>query len=104
MSSTLVSKRVVKPSGLGDGNYKVLLPVEPVNWWDSNIDEEPLDFKFPRCYEDGSEFGIEDFVEVFAGDLILITGRTNYGKTAVALSIMGENLGLFKGTTLLGSE
>ena len=63
-----------------------------------------MDFKFPRCYEDNTEFGIEDFVEVFAGDLILITGDTNLGKTTIALSIMGENLGLFKGTTLMGSE
>jgi len=103
MSTTLMKKKIVKPSGLGDGNYKVLVPVEPVKWWDGQIDEDPLDFRFPRCYEDGSEFGIEDFIEVFAGDLILLTGRTNFGKTVIALSIMGENLGLMP-TVLMGSE
>ncbi|MBA7710831.1 hypothetical protein ES703_119778 [subsurface metagenome] len=77
--------------------------VKPVKWWDGDISEEPLDFRFPRCYEDGSEFGIEDFVEVFAGDLILIAGRSNFGKTAIALSIMGENLGLMP-SVLMGSE
>lgn len=110
MSTTMVSQRVVKPSGLNDANYKVLVPVEPVDW-DDGDDEEPLGFRFPRAYAqtgDGdfytsSEFGIDDMVEVFAGDLILITGDTNYGKTSIALSIMGENLDLLP-TILMGSE
>ncbi|KKK58527.1 hypothetical protein LCGC14_3043570, partial [marine sediment metagenome] len=69
MSTPLVKKRIVKPSGLGDGNYKVLVPVEPVKWWDSGIDEEPLDFRFPKAYECdeetyvSTEFGIEELVE-----------------------------------------
>lgn len=103
MSTTMVSQRLVKPSGLNDANYKVLVPVEPVKWWNGDIKQEPLDFRFPRCYEDNTEFGIEDMVEVFAGDLVLITGRSNFGKTAIALSIMGENLGLMP-AILMGSE
>ena len=109
MSTTLVAKRIVKPSGLGDGNYKVLVPVEPVKWWDEDIDVEPLDFKFPKSYELDeeiymkTEFGIEECVEVFAGDMVLISGASNYGKTAIALSIMGENLGLMP-ALLMGSE
>ena len=87
---------------IGRGIYRRIRQVEPVKWWDGE-DKEPLDYKFPRCYEDGTEFGIENCVEVFAGDMILITGRTNYGKTAMALSIMGENLGLMN-TTLMGNE
>lgn len=102
MSTTMIKQKIVKPSGLKDSSYKVLLPVEPVKWWDGD-DEEPLDFRFPRSYEDDTEFGIEDCVEVFAGDLILISGRSNFGKTAMALSIMGENLGLM-GANLMGSE
>jgi len=103
MATTMVTQKLVKPSGLNDANYKVLLPVEPVKWWNGN-DAEPLSFKFPRSYGDGSEFGIEECAEVFAGDMILITGDTNFGKTAIALSIMGENLNLFPNTLLMGSE
>jgi len=103
MSTTLISKKIVKPSGRNDGIYKVLTPIEPVRWWEDDINEDPIDFRFPRSYEDESMFGIEDIVEVFAGDLILITGDTNYGKTAIALSIMGENLGLMP-AVLMGSE
>ena len=104
MSSTMVIKKIVKPSGKNDGVYKVVVPVEPVKWWDDDS-QEPLDFRFPRCYEDDTEFGIEDCAEVFAGDLILIKGVSNFGKTAIALSLLGENLGLFPDTArLMGSE
>uniref|UniRef100_A0A6M3KUK5 Uncharacterized protein n=1 Tax=viral metagenome TaxID=1070528 RepID=A0A6M3KUK5_9ZZZZ len=99
-----VQKQVVKPSGLGDGVFKVLFPISPVNWWeDVNID--PIaDFRFPRNYnEDQQSFGIEDCVEIFPGDMILISGRSNYGKTCMALSLMGENLPLMY-AVLMGSE
>lgn len=88
---------------LGRGKYKRVTRVESVKWWEDKVAEEPLDFKFPRCYEDNTEFGIEDLVEVFAGDLILISGVSNYGKTAIALSLMGENLDLMP-AVLMGSE
>lgn len=110
MSTTMITQKVVKPSGLNDANYKVLIPVEPVRWWEGD-DEDPLDFRFPKAYNCGddkdfyvaSEFGIEDFVEVFAGDMVLITGDTNFGKTAIALSIMLENIELMP-SCLMGSE
>jgi len=100
----MIEKKVVKPSGLKDGDYKVLTPIEPVKWWD-NVSEEPIpDFRFPRNYnEDEQAFGIEDCVEIFPGDMILISGRSNYGKTCMALSLMGENLQLMY-AVLMGSE
>ncbi len=103
MSTNLVARKVVKPSGRSDGVYRVLTPVEPVKWWDDSIDEEPINFYFPKCHEDNTEFGIEDLVEVFAGDLILISGQSNYGKTTIALNILGENLSLMP-AVLMGSE
>ena len=103
MSTIMITRKIVKPSGLNDGNYKVIVPVEPVRWWNGEITEDPLNFRFPRCYEDETSFGIEDLVEVFAGDMVLISGASNYGKTAVALSIMGENLALLS-AVLMGSE
>ena len=47
---------------------------------------------------------MEDIVELSADDLILITGETNYGKTNIALSFLGENLDLFPTSVLMGSE
>jgi len=87
---------------LGRGKYRRVKRVEPVVWWEGDT-EDPLDFRFPRSYDDDTEFGIENMVEVFAGDMVLLTGRTNGGKTAIALSILGENLDLMRGV-LMGSE
>jgi len=100
----LIKEGVVKASGRNDGIYKVVIPVEPVKWWDDGISEEPLaEFRFPRSYHDDTTFGIENLAEVFAGDLILVSGQSNYGKTAMVLNIMAENLNLM-GAVLMGSE
>lgn len=102
MSVNLAKERIVKPSGRKDGIYKVIKPVEPVKWWEAE-NSEPLNFLFPRSHEDLSEFGIEDIVEVFAGDFILISGVSNFGKTTIACNILGENLELMQ-SYLMGSE
>jgi len=98
----LTEEKVVKPLG-ARGEFKVIKQVHPVNWWDSKINEEPIDFIFPRSYEDNTEFGIESIVEIFPGDLILIAGASNFGKTTLVLSMLGENLSLMP-SVLMGSE
>lgn len=103
MSSVLVERKIVSSLGRNDGIYKVIKPVLPVNWWDDKGNESPLDFKFPRSYDDNTEFGIEELVEIFAGDLIVIAGKSNAGKTTLALSLMGENLDLMP-SVLMGGE
>jgi hypothetical protein len=104
MSGFLTEKKVVRPSGKRDGVYFVIRPVEPVKWWEGRSGE-PINFLFPRSREDNTEFGIEDLVEIFMGDFILITGVTNFGKTAVAINVLGENLHLFPTQPrLMGSE
>lgn len=105
MSVNLVKDKVVKPSGRGDGMYKVLEPIHPVKF-SLNGDEEEgiLDVRYPRSYIDDTAFGFEDKVELSQDDLILITGETNFGKTVMALSFLGENLGLFADSILMGSE
>uniref|UniRef100_A0A6M3LH26 Uncharacterized protein n=1 Tax=viral metagenome TaxID=1070528 RepID=A0A6M3LH26_9ZZZZ len=103
MSTTLTKNKVVKPSGKQDGTYKVLLPITPITTV-TNRNTPALDFRFPRNYgQDEGSFGFEEFVEIFPGDLILITGRSNYGKTIMALSLMAENLGILK-AVVMGSE
>jgi len=95
----------VKPAGRGDGTYKVLEPVVPVNFsLDGGDQEGILDVNYPRSYLDDTTFGLDKLVELSQGDCVLITGETNYGKTAIALSFLGENLGLFPTSVLMGSE
>lgn len=110
MSTTMVTNKVVKPSGRKDGVYKVLSPITDITKV-RNGNKEPLDFRWPRAYsKDGngewevvSMFGLEDLVEVFAGDLILIMGRTNFGKTTLVVNILAENIALMD-SILMGSE
>ena len=105
MATTFVKSRDVKPSGLSDGVYKVLQPIEPIKFSLDGEDKEGiLDFKFPRSYIDDSQFDWQDDVELSEGDLVLVTGETNYGKTGIAVSSMGENLDLMEATDLMGSE
>lgn len=105
MAVNLVGDHTVKPSGLGDGVYKVLLPISPVKFsLDGDENEGILDVRFPRSYVDDSIFEFRDDVELNEGDLVLITGETNYGKTGVAVTFMGENLDLLEATDLMGSE
>jgi len=105
MSTNFVKDKVVKPSGRGDGVYHVLTPIVPVNFSLDGADSEGvLEVNFPRSYIDDSTFGLADLVELSQSDLVLITGETNYGKTAIALSFLGENLGLLPTSILMGSE
>jgi len=90
---------------LGRARYKRLKKVKPIEWWSDKVNTEPLDFYFPRSYGDETEFGFEDILEMYPGDLIVLAGHSNGGKTALALSILGENLDLFDKTpVLMGSE
>jgi len=101
----LVAEKIVKPSGRNDGVFKVLIPVVPVKFTlDGDEDEGVIPFRFPRSYIDDTTFGLDDIIEISEGDCILITGETNYGKTVIALSILGENLDLFQNCLLMGSE
>jgi len=98
----LSKERIIKSSGKRDGWYKKIKRVEPIRWWEADEDNV-LDFGFPRGYDDGSAFGFEDLFEIFPGDLIIISGTSNYGKTAIAVNIMAENIDRFK-CVLMGSE
>ena len=102
MFTEFVKARVIKPAGRRDGYYMVIEPVEPIRSLEGNK-QEALDFAFPIDHELNSSFGFEDLIEVFPGDLILITGPSNYGKTAVALNILGENVDKME-SVLMGSE
>jgi len=86
------------------GCYRKVKTIEPVKWWDVE-DKQPLDFCWPVSYIDGSTFGLEDLIEMYEADMILISGVSNFGKTSLTLNILAENLALFKKMpVLMGSE
>ena len=92
MMFRLARERVVKPSGRNDGRYKVLLRVEPVSVFSKNHNKAPFELFFPRDYDTGMEMGFAEHVILRSGDLVLISGASNYGKTTLALNFLAENV------------
>ncbi len=90
------------PVGNREGIWKVLYDIKPIKWMDADEDAYfPL--AFPRSHEDGSSFGFEDLITISPGDLIVIAGVSNYGKTALVLNLLGENVDTYE-CVLMGNE
>lgn len=85
--------KLVKPSGLNDGNYHVVTQVRPVRVFaDDRERRPPFQLFFPKDFNTGMEMFFAEFIVIREGDLITIGGVSNYGKTAVALNFCGENI------------
>ena len=95
-------KHLTKPSGKRDGWFKVLPDIKPVKV--IGVDSSRFfNLTFPGSHRDMSCFGFEDLFNVSEGDLIVIAGTSNVGKTTLALSILGENVTKHP-CMLMGSE
>jgi hypothetical protein len=89
----LTTAKIVKPIGYRSGTYKVLVPVSNVAIF--SVQRElikPFDLFFPRDYDTSQELDFAKHVVLREGDLILISGLSNYGKTCLALNFLAENL------------
>lgn len=93
----------VKPSGKKDGTYKVITKVVPVSVYGVPRERrEPFPLVFPRDMWTFDELLISKSVVVREGDLILISGLSNYGKTTLCINFLAENLD--KKPVLMGNE
>lgn len=99
----LAEQRIVKPSGKKDGVYKVITQVEPVRIFSEQRERRPpFRLFFPRDFDTGMEMEIADLVTIREGDLLLISGVSNYGKTAIALGFCAVNIDSYP--VLMGNE
>lgn len=82
-----------KVKRVGRGIYKAVGAITPVKWWEAD-ETEYFDLALPRCHDecDDSYFGFADHVKFSPGDLMVIGGVSNAGKSNLALNILGENL------------
>ncbi len=76
--------------------------MKPVNWLDANEDDF-FDLAFPKGHKDDTYFGFEDLFSVSEGDLIVITGVSNYGKSTIVHNMLAENCDKYE-CILMGSE
>lgn len=91
MSDDLVKAGLVKPSGRNDGVYKVILQVKPVKVFGRER-KGRIKFNFPIDFNTGEEMCFAKDIVFREGDLILISGRSNYGKTALCLNLCAQNI------------
>ena len=76
--------------------------VKLINWQDAKV-EDFFPLRWPYGHEDHSEFGFAATTDVSPGDVIVIAGVSNVGKTALCLNLLVENMD-FHPCTLMGSE
>ena len=103
MSRTMVERKIVSPSGWNDGTYKVVKQVKPVQVYGIGRERRPpFELVFPKDYDTRMQMDFANDVVVREGDLILISGMSNFGKTLLCLSFCGENID--QRPVLMGNE
>ncbi len=77
----LAESKVVVPTGKKNGVYKVVAKVEPVPVFSVARERRPpFNLIFPRDFETMQELEFSADVVIREGDLVLISGLSNYGK------------------------
>ena len=77
---------IIEKVGEKDGVYKKIVHnVEFINFIEDEKDEEPFPVILP--------FGLNDLVEISKGNIILVAGEFNAGKTLFMLNVLKENKG-----------
>ena len=79
-----------------DNNYK------SINWVDADATKS-FPINWPYGIEDNSRFGFDGHVVISPGDVIVIAGNSNMGKTSLCLNILWENMDNIP-CTLMGNE
>jgi len=97
----LTDKKIVKPSGRNDGIYKVIRRVNPVSVFGAQR-FPPIQIVFPKDFDTGMEMEFSEHLVIRQGDLILLSGMSNQGKTTLCLNFAGENID--QHPVLMGNE
>ena len=98
--STVNKKKTLKQTGR---YYRVInRDIQPIRWMDAD-DEEYFELKFPTDHDYNTEFPFEHTVNISSGDIVVIGGVSNAGKSTVALNFLAENIDLHP-CVLMGSE
>jgi len=89
----LVPEKILRPSGLNDGVYKVVIPVKPVRVFIKERERRPpFNLLFPKDFDTDMEMGFAEDIVIREGDAIAIGGVSNTAKTCLALNLCGENI------------
>lgn len=89
--ANLTKEHLVKPSGRKDGIYKVITQVKPVQVFGRER-KPPITLHYPKDYDTKMEMPFAEDIILREGDLILISGLSNFGKTTLCMNFCAENL------------
>ena len=104
MSTTMVTRRLVSPSGYNDGIYKVITQVKPVSVFSKTRERRPpFELLFPRDSDREMEMDFASAIVIREGDVITLGGVKNKGKTLLCISFCAENIDRFP-IVLMGNE
>lgn len=87
----LAERKIVKSSGRRDGVYKVIQQVKPIKVFGRER-RPPISIHFPCDYDTKEELSFASSIVFREGDLILLSGQSNKGKTTLCMSFCGENI------------
>jgi len=99
----LAEERKLRPSGKRDGVYHIVKPALPVKVFVPDRERRPpFELHYPADYDTKQPMSFAGDVIIREGDLILISGLSNFGKTALCLNFCGENID--SNPVLMGNE
>ena len=71
--------------------------------WIHATQVKPINVKWPYGIDDGTRFGFDGAVHVSPGDIIVIAGLSNMGKSLFCINLLWENMDNYP-CTLMGNE
>jgi len=95
----LAEQKVVKPNARGE--YKIITQVVPVKVYGRER-RPPIRLFFPKDHNTLEEMLVAEDIVIREGDLVLISGRSNFGKTGLCMNFCGENID--SSPVLMGNE
>jgi AAA+ ATPase superfamily predicted ATPase len=81
-------ENLIAKCGTKRGCYRLLEKDSPIIDFMNVRLSDPLNLKWP--------FGLEDYVEIYPGNVIVVAGSRNAGKTAFLLNFVKQNMGQHK--------
>ena len=95
--------KLEKVSNYTQALYRYIISTSKSIDWVNAPDDDILNLSWPYGIDDSTQFGFDGRVRISPGDIIVIAGTSNMGKTAFCLNFLWENMDSFP-CTLMGNE
>lgn len=103
--ATIILARKVKQGNLAKlaRTYTIVSTLIRTIDWVNASELETFNICWPSGRNDGSHFGFDGHVVLSPGDVVVVAGGSNFGKTTFALNLLWDNMDSYP-CTLMGNE